>query len=69
MRDSEIELMIIKDTLKKVQNDIDSIEEKFRALEELLKRRIVSQIHEQQELSSITDKIALPKKVAKCNFV
>ena len=42
MRDSEIELMIIKDTLKKVQNDIDSIEEKFRALEELLKRRIVS---------------------------
>ena len=42
MRDHEIELMIIKDTLKKVQNDIDSIEEKFRALEELLKRQIVS---------------------------
>ena len=42
MRDSEIELMIIKDTLKKVQNDIDSIVEKFRELEELLKRQIVS---------------------------
>ena len=37
MRDHEIELMIIKDTLKKVQNDIDSFERKFRALEELLK--------------------------------
>ena len=34
--------MIIKDTLKKVQNDIDSIVEKFRELEELLKRQIVS---------------------------
>lgn len=42
MRDHEIELMIIKDTLKKVQNGIDSIEENFRALEELLKRKILS---------------------------
>lgn len=37
MRDHESELIIIKDTLKKVKKSIDSIEEEFRALEELLK--------------------------------
>lgn len=37
MRDHEIEILLIKDTLKKVQKSMDSIEEEFRALEELLK--------------------------------
>lgn len=39
MKDQEIEILLIKYTLKKVQKSIDSLEEDFRALEELLKRQ------------------------------